>query len=202
MLEASIAISCNPASGSIFPIGATTVKCSAIDAAGNVGGPASFTVTVNALLPCPPVPTPPVNDTIPPNIIVPQEVSLVATGPDGTSVSFNVSALDNVDGPVDVRCDHNSGETFPIGETVVSCTAQDVAGSIASKEFPVMVQSPDGQPIPIIIILSAVVASRISNSSHNLHIDKEKKSNEQNRYRGRRGNSGLLKSNNNNNPNN
>ena len=38
--------SCNPASGSAFPIGATTVTCTATDAAGNVGM-ASFDITVN-----------------------------------------------------------------------------------------------------------------------------------------------------------
>jgi TolB protein len=41
-----ITISCDPASGSVFPIGETTVECSATDAAGNEGI-ASFTVTVN-----------------------------------------------------------------------------------------------------------------------------------------------------------
>jgi Tol biopolymer transport system component len=47
-----ITISCNPPPGSTFPIGDTEVECGATDAAGNVGGPASFTVTVN------PPPTP------------------------------------------------------------------------------------------------------------------------------------------------
>ncbi|MDQ3903408.1 MAG: HYR domain-containing protein [Thermoproteota archaeon] len=42
-----IGISCNPSSGSTFPIGKTTVNCTATDAAGNTGR-ASFTVTVNA----------------------------------------------------------------------------------------------------------------------------------------------------------
>jgi hypothetical protein len=41
-----ITISCEPASGSKFPVGETTVQCSATDAAGNKGT-ASFRVTVN-----------------------------------------------------------------------------------------------------------------------------------------------------------
>src|SRR5215207_10484285 len=41
-----IDISCEPASGTVFPIGETTVECSATDEAGNEGT-ASFTVTVN-----------------------------------------------------------------------------------------------------------------------------------------------------------
>jgi hypothetical protein len=46
-----IDISCEPASGTTFPIGETRVECSATDEAGNTGD-ASFTVTVN------PPPTP------------------------------------------------------------------------------------------------------------------------------------------------
>ena len=42
--------SCTPVSGSAFPIGTTTVSCTATDKAGNVGK-ASFTVTVNKFIP-------------------------------------------------------------------------------------------------------------------------------------------------------
>jgi Tol biopolymer transport system component len=52
-----IDISCEPASGSVFPIGDTTVQCSATDAAGNTATE-SFTVTVNPPSPFPPLPTP------------------------------------------------------------------------------------------------------------------------------------------------
>jgi hypothetical protein len=46
--------------------------------------------------------------------------------PDGATVSFEeVSAEDDVDGSVDVSCNHNSGEIFPIGEAVVTCTAEE-----------------------------------------------------------------------------
>jgi PKD repeat protein len=48
-----IDISCDPPSGSTFPVGDTEVQCTATDEAGNVGGPVSFTVTVN-----PPPPDP------------------------------------------------------------------------------------------------------------------------------------------------
>jgi Tol biopolymer transport system component len=41
-----ITISCDPPSGSVFPIGDTTVECTATDEAGNIGR-ALFTVTVN-----------------------------------------------------------------------------------------------------------------------------------------------------------
>lgn len=44
-VDGSVAATCAPASGSVFPIGATTVTCTASDAAGNLGS-ATFTVTV------------------------------------------------------------------------------------------------------------------------------------------------------------
>jgi HYR domain len=39
-------VACAPASGSTFPIGTTTVSCTATDAHGNSSAPATFTVTV------------------------------------------------------------------------------------------------------------------------------------------------------------
>jgi hypothetical protein len=36
--------------------------------------------------------------------------------------------------PCNVSCDHNSGETFPIGETVVTCNAEDLEGNRAKEE--------------------------------------------------------------------
>jgi hypothetical protein len=52
-----IDISCEPASGTTFPIGNTTVQCNATDEAGNTGS-ASFVVTVNPPPPSPPPPNP------------------------------------------------------------------------------------------------------------------------------------------------
>jgi hypothetical protein len=83
-----------------------------------------------------------VGDTTPPVITVPEDITEEATGPDGAQVSFEVSADDDVDGPVDVTCDHNSGERFPIGETVVRCTAEDSAGNTAEESFTITVEQP------------------------------------------------------------
>ena len=44
-ISGSVPVSCTPASGSLFPYGATAVTCTAVDAAGNVGT-AGFTITV------------------------------------------------------------------------------------------------------------------------------------------------------------
>jgi hypothetical protein len=90
-------------------------------------------VTVN------PIPPPP--DTTQPVITVPEDITEEATSPDGAEVSFEVSAQDDEDGPVDLSCDHNSGEAFPIGETVVTCNSEDLAGNRADeKSFTITVQ--------------------------------------------------------------
>ena len=84
----------------------------------------------------------PTEDTIPPDIAVPQDMTVEANGPDGAQVSFEEepSAIDDVDGPVDVTCDYNSGDTFPTGETVVTCSAEDEAGNSAEQTFTITVQ--------------------------------------------------------------
>jgi hypothetical protein len=65
-----------------------------------------------------------------------------ATSSDSATVSFEVSAEDDVDGAVDVSCDYNSGDTFSIGETVVTCTAEDSAGNRAEETFTITVEPP------------------------------------------------------------
>ena len=47
IVDGSVAASCDKASGSVFPLGSTTVTCTAKDAAGNIGTE-TFTVTVSA----------------------------------------------------------------------------------------------------------------------------------------------------------
>jgi hypothetical protein len=102
---------------------------------------ASFTVAVN------PIPPP---DTTRPLITVPEDITEEATSPDGEQVSFQVSAQDDEDGPTDVSCDHNSGETFPIGETIVTCNAEDLAGNRADeKSFTITVQDTTAPDVEI-----------------------------------------------------
>jgi hypothetical protein len=124
-------VTCNHHSGDTFPIGTTTVTCTASDSRGNTSTK-TFTVTV-------------VGDTTPPVITVPATIATNATSPAGAAVTFTVTANDAVDGPVPVTCDHNSGDTFPLGPggathtTVVTCTASDSSGNTATKSFNVIV---------------------------------------------------------------
>jgi hypothetical protein len=135
-VDGPVDVSCNYNSGYAFPVGDTTVQCSATDEAGNEGT-ASFRVTANDAISS-------TIDTTPPVITVPDDIKEQATSPDGATVSFEVSAQDNVDGPVGVTCDRNSGGTFPVSETVVTCTAEDSAGNRAQEPFLITVGAPDG----------------------------------------------------------
>ncbi|HEX6624834.1 MAG TPA: HYR domain-containing protein, partial [Pyrinomonadaceae bacterium] len=126
-VDATPTVNCTPASGSTFALGATTVNCTATDAAGNVSN-GSFTVTVK--------------DTTGPAISgVPSDMTAEATGASGADVSYtNPTANDLVDGAVQVNCSPSSGATFALGATTVSCSAVDAAGNASSASFKVTVQ--------------------------------------------------------------
>lgn len=112
IVDGSVAVSCSPASGSNFPVGTTTVVCSATDAHSNSASD-SFQVTVYTQQP--PDPPPPLSD-----------ITREATGPDGAVVTFSVSATGGPDDengrPINsANCSPASGSTFPLGETTVQC---------------------------------------------------------------------------------
>lgn len=123
-VDGSVAVTCTPPSGSTFPLGTTTVTCTAADSAGNTST-ASFTVTVS--------------DTTPPVISSVGDATAEATGPDGAAVSWSVSASDTVDTDVTVDCSPAPGSTFGLGTTTVTCTATDDSGNSASTSFTVTV---------------------------------------------------------------
>lgn len=80
-------------------------------------------------------------DSTPPSLAVPEDLVVDATGPGGAVVSFTVTAADDVDGAVSVRCVPPTGSLFPIGSTTVACAASDAAGNEASASFDVTVRS-------------------------------------------------------------
>jgi hypothetical protein len=121
--------SCTPASGVTFPLGHTTVTCSAADAAGNPAIDTFFDVFVA--------------DTTSPVVTVPADISIVLTmSTDSSAVAtFTSSATDVVDSAPVVSCTPASGSTFPVGTTMVSCTATDEAGNASQpKTFKVIVE--------------------------------------------------------------
>jgi hypothetical protein len=124
-VSGSVTTTCEPASGSTFALGATTVICSATDKAGNTGT-GSFTVTVR--------------DTTAPAVKVPANEVAEATGPNGAKVVYgDVSATDIVDGPMNPSCSQASGTVFKLGTTTVTCTAIDAAVNTGANSFTVTV---------------------------------------------------------------
>jgi hypothetical protein len=131
--DGAVTVSCTPASNSQFPIGNTTVNCSARDRAGNEGR-SSFKVTVN---PLPPDRTPPVISAHP-------KIVVDATSSAGAFIEYTLPAANDArDGAVNVSCTPASGGQFPIGTNTVRCSAQDAAGNRASSSFTVIVK-----PVP------------------------------------------------------
>ncbi len=131
----------------IFPFGTTTIDCNVTDAAGNVGT-ASFTVTVTAVL----------GDTVSPQVLVPDDITIETNNQDGASVTFNPQAIDNIDELLTPTCNYTTGSIFPVGTTTVTCTATDAAGNTGIGTFAIIVTyipPPDTTP-PTISMLSDI----------------------------------------------
>jgi hypothetical protein len=130
-IDPSPVVTCLPASGSTFPLGATTVSCTATDVQGRTSVPSTFSVSVE--------------DTTPPVLSgVPADITRDTTDPAGLAVTFvKPTAADIVDGHDTVACTPASGSTFPIGTTTVTCSAVDAAGNRASAHFTVTIHATD-----------------------------------------------------------
>ena len=123
--DGALAPSCSPASGSVFPLGITTVNCSVTDN-GGLTATGSFTVTVQ--------------DTTPPTLTLPSDQTVEATDQDGATVTYEVSASDAQDGALAPSCSPASGSVFPLGITTVNCSVTDSGGLTATGSFTVTVQ--------------------------------------------------------------
>jgi subtilisin-like proprotein convertase family protein len=125
LVAGALTPTCNPASGSTFPLGTATVTCTATDRADNTST-ASFTVTVV--------------DAEAPVLSVPGNLTVEATSAAGAVVTFSATATDDVDGPVPATCDLASSSTVPLGATTVTCTATDSTDNTSAVSFTVTVQ--------------------------------------------------------------
>jgi HYR domain len=128
-VSGSIPGSCTPATGTHFAVGSTLVTCTATDSSGNTGT-ASFHVVVAFV-----DQTPPVLSGVPPS------VQIEANGPSGSVSTYSTpTAVDAVDGPIaTVTCAPASGSTFPLGATVVTCSATDSHGNTGTASFTITV---------------------------------------------------------------
>src|SRR3989338_2492216 len=118
------------ASGTVFPLGQTSITVTASDAAGNSAS-CSFDVVVQDT-------TAPILSNVPANI------SHQATSGAGRVIYYTLpAASDMVDATPSVSCNPPSGSTFAIGTTTVTCTAADDAGNAATASFLVTITAPD-----------------------------------------------------------
>jgi len=132
---------CTPASGATFPLGATTVTCTATDSKGQTKS-ATFKVTVR--------------DTTPPALTLPGPITVDADATGTAVVTFVATATDAVTNPITPTCTPASGTAFPIGTTIVTCTAEDAAKNPSSDTFKVTVRKPNAAPV--VSVPSGIVA--------------------------------------------
>ncbi len=124
-----------PVSGSVFPVGTTTVSFTATDEVGNAAN-CSFTVTVmdseNPAVVCPP------------NMTVPADPGVC-----GATVTFpSPTVSDNCPGVgVNLTAGLPSGSFFPLGTTTQTFTALDAAGNTATCSFTVTVEDTEDPAI-------------------------------------------------------
>jgi lysophospholipase L1-like esterase len=107
-----------------------TVTCQATD---NAGHSNSATIHYTVALPAP-------------VINVPGMLTIKAS-PSGAVVDYTVSATDGAGRPLTAKCAPPSGSTFPIGSTIVKCSATDSFGNVGERSFEVVVtQAAAGAP--------------------------------------------------------
>jgi len=78
---------------------------------------------------------------------LPGNITRQATSNAGAVVTFVATAQDSVSGSLPVTCLPASGSTFPIGTTVVNCSATDGNGNTATGSFTAAVTSPSPRQI-------------------------------------------------------
>jgi hypothetical protein len=125
LVDGAVVVMCTPASGSMFPLGDTTVICAATDAHSNTSQ-STFHVLVH--------------DTTGPSLVLPATLTVEATGPAGAAVSFSPTASDIVSGILPVTCAPSSGSVFAITTTSVACSATDGVGNTSNGSFDVIVR--------------------------------------------------------------
>ena len=118
-----------PAPGTAFPVGTSTVTCSATDSHGNVGTQ-GFDIVIT--------------DTTGPAVTVPGMTTAEATSPDGAPVGFAVTANDLVDGPLVRRARRHLARCSPWARRRL-VTATDAHGNVSTAGFPVNVASAGDQ---------------------------------------------------------
>ncbi len=81
-------------------------------------------------------------DTTAPTLQLPSTITVNATSQQGAYVSYTVTATDpdNPASQISISCSPASGSQFPIGNTMVNCSASDPVGNTTTGSFSVIVQ--------------------------------------------------------------
>jgi hypothetical protein len=119
-----------PLSG--YGLGSQTATCDHTDSGGLVAPTTTATYSIV--------------DTTPPALIGLPSDQTVEAGPGGPAVAtwFDPTASDNIDLAGSPTCAPAAGSTFPLGDTLVTCTAEDVAGNTTTGTFTVSVEDTEG----------------------------------------------------------
>ena len=117
-VDPNLEAQCSPASGSFFPLGVSTVHCTATDTNG------TGTLDIEVI----------VTDTTPPVLTLPDDITTT-----NRVVTYTATATDLVDGAITPVCEPASGSTFDVGTTTVTCTATDSSLNEATGTFTVTV---------------------------------------------------------------
>ncbi|SMX38276.1 Ig-like domain-containing protein [Octadecabacter ascidiaceicola] len=135
--DISASVTLSHPSGTVFPIGTTTVTADVSDASGNAATQVSFTVTVTD------------NEVPVISVTAPAPVS-VPIGVASASVAFSAGVSDNSGASVTLVFELansqpiTSPHDFPVGTTTVTVRATDGSGNEATRDFDVVVT--DGTP--------------------------------------------------------
>jgi CSLREA domain-containing protein len=91
-----------------------------------------------------------VQDTTPPVLSLPADITAEGNTTNGAHVTFVVTAIDDTDPDPTVSCDKNSGDFFELGTTIVTCTATDASDnqSIGSFNITVIDTTPPVLSVP------------------------------------------------------
>tara|TARA_R110002012_G_scaffold99980_2_gene238467 strand:+ start:157461 stop:161270 length:3810 start_codon:yes stop_codon:yes gene_type:complete len=143
--DATVAIATNFNSGDVFTLGETTVEITATDDSGNESS-SSFLVTV-------------VDDTPPQVLSIPNDITVSASTDCNAVVNWTIPTFtDNCDADLQITSTHNSGDVFPLGETLVSYTAIDDEDNDTVSSFKVIVVD-DSSPIFISCVSDIVLTA-------------------------------------------
>jgi len=147
--HAGASVYCSPPPNTTFPIGTTTVTCTAFDPLGNSSPNATFAVTVT--------------DKAGPVLTrIPGPITVTASGPAGAIATYAPPlATDQIDGSEPVACSPPSGSSFAVGANTVTCTSSDKSGNTSRATFTVNVV--DDAP-PILTLPGTIMATATSAS--------------------------------------